>query len=85
MRRIDDEKVVAAREIIAGRRGLSPESLCQLANGLLEMNDFGHARRVFAIALSLLRAQPDAALAAAAEIQLALATYKDPDLPSMRV
>jgi predicted acylesterase/phospholipase RssA len=81
MRRIDDEKVVAAREIIAGRRGLSPESLCQLANGLLEMNDFGHARRVFAIALSLLRAQPDAALAAAAEIQLALATYKDPDLP----
>ena len=78
MRRIDDEKVGMAREIIAGRRGFSPESLCLLANALLEKNDFGHARRIYAIALSL---RPDAALAADAEIKLALATYKDPDLP----
>ena len=81
MRRIDDEKVITAREVIAGRRGFSPEDLCQLANDLLEMNDFGHARRVYAIVLSLLAAQPGAALRTDAEIKLALGTYKDPDLP----
>jgi hypothetical protein len=36
MRQIDDEKVITAREVIAGRRGFSPGDLCQLANDLLE-------------------------------------------------
>jgi predicted acylesterase/phospholipase RssA len=81
MRQIDDEKVITAREVIAGCRGFSPGDLCQLADDLLEMNDFGHARRVYAIVLGLLSAQPCAALRTDAEIKLALATYKDPDLP----
>ncbi len=81
MRLMDDDRVKLAREIIAGRRDRSVEDLFSLAQSLCDRNDLGHARRIYAILLGLLSAQPRAGLRTEVEIKLALTTYKDPDLP----
>jgi predicted acylesterase/phospholipase RssA len=66
-----------AREIVAGGRSISVSELMDLAHGLREENHTGYARRVLQVALPLAPAE----LRNPIQIQLALSTYKDPDLP----
>ena len=62
---------------MAGRRSLEFPQLTELARALREENHIGYARRVYQVALSL--AAP--AVRDKVQTNLALATYKDPDLP----
>ena len=73
----ETDNLKLAREIVAGSRNLSLSELTDLAHNLREENHTGYARRVLLVAFSL--APPE--LRAQIQIQLALATYKDPELP----
>ncbi len=73
----ETDRLRLARQIVAGSRSLSVSELMDLAHGLQEENHTGYARRVLQVALPLAPAE----LRNSIQIQLALATYKDPDLP----
>src|SRR5690348_6279691 len=71
--------VQLAKIAIASRGSDSPSELLELARRLLADNQIGYSRRVLEAAL----AAPESAARERLEmrIELALATYKDPDLP----
>src|SRR4051812_29516307 len=77
MGRTESEKLKLAREITAGSRNHTVPELMQLAYDLREENQMGYARRIYGVALSLASAE----MRDQVQIKLALATYKDPDLP----
>src|SRR5437879_1161284 len=77
MAQSETERLRLAREIVAGSRSLTVPELMDLAYRLREENQVGYARRVYQVALSLATPQ----LLDQVQINLALATYKDPDLP----
>jgi len=77
MVRSDTENLRLAREIVAGSRSLTAPELMALAYDLREENQIGYARRVYSVALT----EAPFELRDQVQIKLALATYKDPDLP----
>jgi len=77
MARNDTENLRLAREIVAGSRSLTAPELIDLAYSLREENHIGYARRICRVALPLAPLDQRNQI----QIKLALATYKDPELP----
>ncbi len=78
MEQSQTEKVTLARAILAGGRGaLTVPELTELAHGLGEENQIGHARRIYRLALGLAPPEQRDPI----RIKLALTTSKDTHLP----